>query len=154
MDGKLFRDAMTQFGSGVTIPVTVDASGRPWGFTANAFCSVSLDPPLVLVCLAKSADSYPAFRHAHRYAIHFLRVDQAAVALRFAEKRTDKFADGSCLADGYGIPALPRALARISCAAHAVHDAGDHAILVGRVTDVAVDGDGEAPLLHFRRRFI
>jgi flavin reductase ActVB len=154
MDVNVFRDAMAQFGSGVTIPVTVDASGRPWGFTASAFCSVSLEPPLVLVCLARSADSYPAFRDARRYAIHVLRADQAALARRFAEKRADKFEEACWQSAEDGLPALREALARIDCAAHAVHDGGDHAILVGRVVHVDIDGADAAPLLHFRRRFV
>ena len=154
MDADAFRDAMAQFGSGVTIPVTVDATGRPWGFTASAFCSVSLDPPLVLVCLARNADCYPAFRDARRYAVHVLRGDQAGLARRFAEKRADKFEEASWQPGEDGLPALGAALARISCVAYAVHDGGDHAILVGRVVQVAIDDAEAPPLLHFRRSFV
>ncbi|MFD3931921.1 flavin reductase family protein [Streptomyces sp. NPDC058614] len=145
---------MTQFGSGVTVPVTVDESGRSWGFTASAFCSVALDPPLVLVCPARSAESYPAFVKSQRFAIHILGSEQADVAMRFAEKRTDKFEDGRWYTAEDGLPALSGALARVSCVTHAVHDGGDHAILIGRVVHTEVDEAAEAPLLYFRRRFL
>lgn len=149
VDPILFKEAMTQFASGVTIPATIDQSGRPWGFTASAFCSLSLAPPLVLVCLASSADCYPIFKDAGRYAIHILSAEQEALALRFAQKRADKFAGTAYEIADDGLPALPDALARVTCAAHAWHEDGDHAILVGRV--IAADANAGAPLLHFRR---
>lgn len=154
MNANLFREAMTQFGSGVTIAVTVDPSGRRWGFTATAFCSVSLEPPLVLVCLARSAGSYRTFCDAGKYAIHVLRADHVPLACRFAETRADKFEEGRWLPGNDGLPALRGALARLSCVTHAVHDGGDHAVLVGRVVHVDVDSTDQAPLLHFRRQFV
>ncbi|MFD3931909.1 flavin reductase family protein [Streptomyces sp. NPDC058614] len=154
IDQIAFRHAMTQFGSGVTIPVTVDGAGQPRGFTANSFCSVAMDPPLVLVCLAHGAESYPAFRDAQRYAIHVLSADQGPVALRFAEKRADKFEDEQWSTGEDGLPELRGALARVSCEAHAVYDGGDHAILVGRVVEAKVDETDGQPLLYFRRKFL
>jgi len=145
-----FRHALSRFASGVTIVTCYDAAGRPRGFTASSFTSLSLDPPLVLVCLARSADCHRAFATADRYAVHILRAEQADLAERFGGRRADKF-DGTpfCVGEA-GTPVLPGALATLSCAAHAVLPGGDHSILVGRVVDMAV-ADG-APLLHFDRR--
>lgn len=151
VDPDLFRNALARFASGVTIVTTIDGDGRRWGFTASAFSALSLDPPMVVVCLATSADSHSAFTSAERYAIHILSAQQRELALHFARKGSDKFAgcDSHLAADG--LPAFAGALARISCTGHALHDGGDHSILVGRV-DHAELGEG-APLLHFDRRF-
>ena len=92
VDQAAFREAMARFPAGVTIVTTADRAGRPRGFTASSFCSVSLDPPLVLVCLARSAESYPVFDTCDRFAVSMLGEDDADLAHRFATRRPDKFA--------------------------------------------------------------
>ncbi|HEX5407141.1 MAG TPA: flavin reductase family protein [Pseudonocardiaceae bacterium] len=147
----LFRDAMASFPSGVTIVTTTDADDRWWGFTATSFCSVSLEPPLVLVCLARTAQCHAVFARATQWIVHVIRSDDANLATRFATRGADKFRDAGFTADAEGLPVLDRACARLDCTTHATYAAGDHTILLGRVRHVQV-GD-PAPAVYFRRAF-
>ncbi|HEX5119990.1 MAG TPA: flavin reductase family protein [Pseudonocardiaceae bacterium] len=147
----LFRDAMASFPSGVTIVTTTDVDDRWWGFTATSFCSVSLEPPLVLVCLARTAQCHPVFADASRWVVHVIRSDDANLATRFATRGADKFRDVGFTADPGGPPVLDRACVRLDCTTHATYTAGDHTILLGRVRHVRV-GD-PAPAVYFRRAF-
>jgi len=154
MPGELahrFRDAMAAFPTGVTIMTTTDRTGRPWGFTASSFCSLSLDPPLVLVCLAKTAMCHPVFQRSDDWTIQIVAEHHVALATRFATRGGDKFAGGEFASDHRGVPILPDAPVSLICSAHARYDGGDHSILVARVRDVAVRD--EHPLLYFRRAF-
>lgn len=135
VDATEFREAMTRFASGVTIVTTADGEGRRHGFTATAFSSVSATPPLVLVCLDKSARCHPEFAQATEYAISILRSDHWDLAKRFASKIDDKFTD-NFVSDEYGLAHLPDALASLACLTEQVIDAGDHTILIGRVVSV------------------
>ncbi|MDT3442977.1 flavin reductase family protein [Pseudofrankia sp. BMG5.37] len=148
---RLFREAMALFPSGVTIVTTTDHTGRWWGFTASSFCSVSMDPPLVLVCLAAKAECHPAFAAAERFVVHVVHPEHADLAVRFATRGADKFADAGFRAGEHGLPVLDRASATFSCVTHAVQPAGDHSILLGRVERTSV-GE-EHPAVYFRRRF-
>lgn len=150
-DSQVFRDAMASFPSGVTIVTTADDDGRWWGFTASSFCSVSMDPPLVLVCLATTAQCHPAFERAERFIVHVVPPAHADLAVRFATRGADKFGDAGFRADEAGLPVLDEASVTFDCAAHAVHPAGDHSILVGRVVRTRL-GE-EHPAVYFRRRF-
>ena len=146
-----FREAMASLPSGVTIVTTTDEAGRWWGFTATSFCSVSLDPPLVLVCLAETADCRPAFERAEAWNVHVIHPDHADLAIRFATRGADKFADTAFVADEEGLPRLPAACVGLHCAAHAHYPGGDHLILLGRVEHTRV-ADAE-PAVYFRRAF-
>jgi flavin reductase ActVB len=146
-----FRRAMASFPSGVVIATTIDSAGRPWGFTASAFCSVSLDPPLVLVCLAKDADCHAAFTRARRLAMHVLHPGQSELALRFATKGVDKFAGEDFSPNAHGIPVLRHAPVGLDCTLHAQYDAGDHTVLISRVRTVTLAG--RAPVVYYQRRF-
>ena len=138
-----FRTALGQFATGVTI-VTCRHEGAPLGITANSFASVSLDPPLVLWSPARSSRRFAAFEAAESYAIHVLASDQASVCGGFVK-------DGAAFdlldwAEGEnGTPLINGCLARFECTRHAVHDGGDHAIIVGHVHRASI-GDGD-PLL-------
>jgi flavin reductase ActVB len=146
-----FRRVLSQFATGVTILTTTDGDGRPTGLTASAFCSVSLDPPLVLVCVDHKSQSYPALRDSHRFAVNVLTSDQEAASRRFASTRLDKF-DGIAFTVGdLGVPLIDGALAQLECATVRSHVEGDHTIFVGRVERARV-GNGE-PLLYFRGRY-
>ncbi|MEV5437237.1 flavin reductase family protein [Streptomyces sp. NPDC052682] len=146
-----FTRAMAQVPSPVTVVTTTDATGRRWGFTASSFSSLSLDPPLVLVCPAKSAGSHDTFVTAEHFMVNVLSADQAEIAKRFARPGHDKFASGDMVPCELDLPGLPSAAARLACTLHAVLDGGDHSILVGRVAAVYV-GDQE-PLVYHNRTF-
>jgi flavin reductase ActVB len=146
-----FRDAMASFPSGVTIVTTTDEEGRWTGFTATSFCSLSADPALVLVCLAKNATCHPAFLGTRSWVVQVLPGHHTDLALRFATRGADKFARGEFAAGPDGHPVLPDACAVLECDAYARYDGGDHTILVGRVTATRL---GEhAPTVYFRRGF-
>lgn len=144
-----FRAALGRYATGVTIVTTMGDRG-PVGITANSFTSVSLDPPLVLWCPARQSQRFAAFAAADHYAIHVLAADQIDLCRRFS--RAGGAFDG--LATGVtpeGLPLLLGCLARFDCAAHAAHEGGDHAILVGRVLRAALR-EGE-PLLFWGGRY-
>jgi flavin reductase ActVB len=147
-----FRDAMRRFASGVTIVTTVDADGNWKAFTASAFSSLSLEPPLVLVCQAHTSTSYDAFRTCDRFLVNILGKEHEELALRFARSGGDKFA-GAGFRPGRvsRLPLLPDALAVVGCDMHARHEGGDHDIYIGSVYSCLVR-DG-APMLHFDSRF-
>jgi Conserved protein/domain typically associated with flavoprotein oxygenases, DIM6/NTAB family len=154
IDAKVFRDALSTFPSGVTIVSTTDDEGRHWGFTASSFSSVSMDPPLVLVCLAKSADSHPAFVRAKRYVINILGEHQQDIAVHFSRKGVDKFGPHPFrfgTVDDPHPPVLAGSLASLHCLAYDAYDAGDHTVLVGEV--VHVEKGEAAPLVYFNRGF-
>ncbi|MFJ5305822.1 flavin reductase family protein [Streptomyces sp. NPDC088350] len=146
-----FRAAMSRFPSGVVVVTTRCGDGTPRGFTASSFCSVSLDPPMVLVCLANSADSAPSFESCDRFAVSVLAPAHRPLAVRFATKGTDKFASEGLALSPDGLPTVERALSELDCAAHARHPAGDHTVLIGRVTGVRL-GEG-SPMVYYDRAF-
>ncbi|MFD9331211.1 flavin reductase family protein [Streptomyces sp. NPDC060065] len=146
-----FRAAMARFPSGVVVVTTRCADGTPRGFTASSFCSVSLEPPMILVCLANSADSAASFECCDRFAVSVLAPDHRPLALRFATKGTDKFASGGLCLSPDGLPTVERALSELDCAAHARHPAGDHTVLIGRVKGVRL-GEG-SPMVYYDRSF-
>jgi flavin reductase ActVB len=147
----LFREAMASFPSGVTIVTTTDTNGRWWGFTATSFCSASLEPPLVLVCLAHTAQCHPVFARAAHWVVHVIRSDDSNLATRFATTGADKFRNAGFTADPAGLPVLERACVRLDCATYGTHAAGDHTILLGRVQHTTV-GDA-VPAVYFRQAF-
>ncbi|MFD5631966.1 flavin reductase family protein [Streptomyces sp. NPDC127072] len=146
-----FRAAMARFPSGVVVVTTRCADGTPRGFTASSFCSVSLEPPMILVCLANSADSAASFECCDRFAVSVLAPDHRPLALRFATKGTDKFASGGLGLSPDGLPTVERALSELDCAAHARHRVGDHTVLIGRVKAVRL-GEG-SPMVYYDRAF-
>jgi flavin reductase ActVB len=148
---ELFREAMASFPSGVTLVTTADPDGTPWGFTATAFCSLSAEPPLVLVCLAKSAQCHPVFLGTEAFAVHIIHSAHTDLAQRFATRGADKFGTGEFATNDRGIPVLPGASARLECTVHDRHDGGDHTILVGRVHTVDLGDD--PPVVYFKRIF-
>jgi flavin reductase ActVB len=143
-----FRDALAQFASGVTI-VAARHGEELAGLTATAFSSVSLEPPLVLVCVAQRASAYDAVVNAERVGISVLALEQAWVARQFARHGIDKFADVPLL-PGPSVPLVDGALAHLECRRHALHPGGDHSILVLEV--VSASAAGGEPLLHHARK--
>ncbi|BBJ42897.1 flavin reductase [Streptomyces antimycoticus] len=146
-----FTRTMARVPAPVTVATTVDASGRRWGFTGSSFSSLSLAPPLVLICLGKSASTHEAFTTAGSFMINILAEGQADIARRFAASGVDRFAAGDTLPMELGLPGIPEAVARVACALHRVVDGGDHSVLIGRV--VAAHVGEEAPLVYYDRSF-
>lgn len=151
IDPRALRDAFGTFATGVTVITTRQSDGTPRGFTANSFTSVSLAPPLLLVCLAKSAHSCEVFAEAPHFAVNVLAEGQKALSGLFASRAADKFQNCDWTKGLNDVPLLSGALAQFSCARHRLVDAGDHLILIGRVVDLQL-GEGQ-PLGYFRGNY-
>jgi flavin reductase (DIM6/NTAB) family NADH-FMN oxidoreductase RutF len=142
-----FRRCCAKFATGVTIATVLDASGVPHGLTVNSFTSVSLAPPLVLICIDYSSNVLPLFRGARHYGINVLAADQQELSTRFATRGQDRF-DGVDWTPGRtGVPLIPGVLAQIECAVRNVIEAGDHAVFLAEV--VRVEHQPGRPLLYF-----
>ncbi|MFN3576932.1 MAG: flavin reductase family protein [Tabrizicola sp.] len=148
LDPRALRNAFGAFATGVTVITTRQADGTPRGFTANSFTSVSLDPPLLLVCLARTAHSAEVFAKSPHFAVNILAADQKAVSGLFASRAPDKFAQCAWTPGPADMPLIDGALASFSCANHQLVDAGDHLILIGRIEAFATS-EGQ-PLGYFR----
>jgi flavin reductase (DIM6/NTAB) family NADH-FMN oxidoreductase RutF len=136
IDPTRLRKTLGAFVTGVTVVTALDAQGEKRGFTANSFTSVSLDPPLILVCLAKKATSFPVFSQTGHFAVNILADAQRSVSSAFASKQPDKFANIASRPGTSGVPIIEGAAAWLECATHQRIDAGDHVILIGRVVDL------------------
>ncbi|EEE45840.2 flavin reductase family protein [Roseibium alexandrii] len=137
IDPKELRGAFGRFMTGVTVVTTRRADGTPVGFTANSFTSVSLDPPLLLVCPGKFLSSYDAFAECDQFCVSILEDGQTDVANTFAGYKGDRFAKTPHEFDADGIPFPVGALARFSCKTHQTVPAGDHVVLIGEVIGFA-----------------
>lgn len=146
---RRLRDAFGRFATGVSI-VTANSAIGPLGMTANSFSSLSMDPPLVLWAPARKSRRFAAFAEAPHFAIHILARDQRAMALHFSTQGHD-FAGFDTVKSVTGVPLLAGCLAIFECTLEAVHDGGDHAIVVGRVQ--AVQTAEGAPLVFGSGRF-
>ncbi|GIG63060.1 flavin oxidoreductase [Longispora fulva] len=147
-----FRDAMACLAAPVTIVTTVDVHDTPWGFTASAVCSLSLDPPLLLVSIARSSSCFETFRTAPRFVVNVLGAEHRELAARFAQHGADRFAAAEFRrADGTRLPYLPDATAVVHCATDDRLDGGDHLMLVGRV--LTASARAGQPLVWHQRAF-
>ena len=151
-DARTFRDALGCFATGVTVVTAICPDGAPIGLTANSFTSVSLDPPLLLVCIANNAGSAEVLRVACRFAVNVLQIGQQPTSNRFAGKDEDRFGATPWEVGEFGTPVLTGSLSSFECTAEAVHDGGDHFILVGRVLK-AIFEPRRDPLLYFRGKY-
>jgi len=131
------RDAFGLFATGVTVVTAVRPDGEPVGVTANSFTSVSLEPPLLLWCLAAGSSAAPAFTHGAPFAVHVLSHHQLELALHFARRTQEKFDVDHHWRSKPHPPHLAEALCRFDCRVHAVHAGGDHLIIVGEVLGIA-----------------
>jgi flavin reductase len=148
IDKQEFRKVLGHFAAGVTVVTTRGTDGAPYGLTATAFTSVSLEPPLVLVCVDKRSESHPHFLASRVFTINFLTREQEEMSRRFATSGGDKFVGLAARAGATGAPVLPDTLGHLDCRAVTVVDAGDHTIFVGEV-DAGAARDAD-PLLYFR----
>ena len=151
MNADDFKAALGRFASGVTIITCKDQAGTLTGLTATSFASVSLDPPLVLFCLAKSTNCFDAFQSASAFGVNILARDQEQLSNRFASKEQDKFHGAAVYAGSQGSPLLEGALVRMDCLVEERFSGGDHIIYVGRVK--SVDLAEGVPLLYFQGKY-
>jgi flavin-dependent trigonelline monooxygenase, reductase component len=152
VDPGEFRKALGCFVTGVTVIATLGPDRIPRGTTANSFTSVSLAPPLILVCIAQSAASHRIFSEVDGFAISILGQDQQDLSARFASRLSDKFLNVRWNLTQGGSPVLSGSVAWLDCSKHEAFDAGDHTILVGRVLQF---GHSERPVLgYYRGRYV
>ena len=145
-----FRDVLGRFATGVTV-VTAFQDGVPVGFTCQAFASLSLSPPMVALAPSKTSTSWPRMIEAGAFCVNILTEEQQAVSETFGERRDNKFEGIAWHVGAAGTPVIDGCLAWVECALAAVHDAGDHELVTGRVLELGV-GEG-SPLIFYRSRY-
>lgn len=147
MDPHTFRRSCAKFTTGVAIATVLDAGGSPQGMTVNSFTSVSLDPPLVLICIDRMSNMAEYFDNCSHYGINVLANSQISLSNRFAQRGHDRFDGVDWRSGETGVPILPESLARFECFVRQRVLAGDHTILIGEVVQCSI-AEGE-PLAYF-----
>jgi 3-hydroxy-9,10-secoandrosta-1,3,5(10)-triene-9,17-dione monooxygenase reductase component len=147
-DASTYRTVLGHFATGVVIVTAIDGD-EPVGMACNSFSSVSLEPPLVLFCAAKSSSTWPRIETSGKWAANILDEDGEEVCRLFAQKGADRFARIAYSPGRTGSPILEDALAFVDCETVDKHDAGDHVIVVGRVIELGYQHEGK-PLLFYR----
>lgn len=137
VDPRALRDAFGCFMTGVTVVTSIDAAGKPLGFTANSFASVSLDPPLLSVAIANSSANLTRFTQASGFAVNILAEDQKDISANFAGASRDRFADVFWRRGPVGSPLIAGSAAWFDCSLHAAIPAGDHTLLIGEIGEFA-----------------
>jgi 3-hydroxy-9,10-secoandrosta-1,3,5(10)-triene-9,17-dione monooxygenase reductase component len=143
-----FRDVLGRFATGVTV-VTSLVDDRPVGMTCQSFAAVSLSPPLVLFCPARTSRAWPLMERAGFFCVNLLAADQVELSDRMATKADEKFDAVRWSPSKTGAPLIDGVLGHVDCTVEAVHDAGDHLVVIGRVQQLEL-GEAEEPLLYFR----
>ena len=151
-DSLKFRKVLGHFATGVTVVTGLTPESEPVGVTVNAFASVSLEPPLILICLADTTGCLSAFREGERFAVNILSEGQQRLSEEFAGPQEHKFRDLAYETWDSGCPILPGCLANLECTRMSVHRGGDHIIVIGRV-DRIEHTDGGRPLLYYRSAY-
>ena len=151
-DTAALRRALGCFATGVTVVTARDAGGGPCGFTANSFTSVSLDPPLVLVCVGREVEGLEVYRECEGFAVNILADSQQALSEAFATDLPDRFAGVRWREGARGSPILDGCIASLECAAWRRIEAGDHLILIGRV--LAFERSPGRPLAFCHGRYV
>lgn len=151
-DPANLKQGFSLFPSGVVIVTTRDAAGNDHGFTASTFVPLSVEPPMVLVCLNRNAQCHDVFVEAESFAVSVLRPTHQDIAIRFATRGADKFSALSLARAANGMPVLADALVAFECSTAGHHPGGDHTILTGQVQGLHHAGDREA-MVHFARAF-
>lgn len=151
LDAELFRTAAGYWPTGVAVITTLDAEQRPYGLTANAVTSLSIDPLQYLISVSQRATSLPMILQSRLFCLNFLAEGQEDVARIFASKKDYKFGDFAWHRLPNGLPVIDGSLARIACEVVAVHEGGDHKIIVGGVNHIGITGGN--PLMFFRGGF-
>lgn len=150
---RQFRDVLGRFCSGVTV-VASCSGGEPVGMTCQSFASVSLFPPLVTFVPAKTSRAWPAIQRSGSFCVNFLASDQSELSNTMATRGVDKFADVAWSPASTGSPLLDGVIGYVDCTIDAVHPAGDHDIVVGKVVDLGFAEDApDDPLLYYRGQY-
>jgi flavin reductase (DIM6/NTAB) family NADH-FMN oxidoreductase RutF len=150
-DARELRRVMGLFATGVTVITTRNEQGQPYGLTANAVASVSLSPPLLLICVDRKAESHPHFYDSKVFVLNILAEDQADLSRRFAVSGGDKFTDVRYRLGRLGTPILEGTLGHIECRIVETYEGGDHVIHLGEVE--GAEFVGGRPLLFFQGRY-
>lgn len=148
IDTDAFRSALGRFASGVTVVTTSDSHGADHGMTASAFCSVSLEPPLILVCVENIATMHDAIVACTHFAVNVLTEKQEQLARHFAEVEGNRFEGVGFTRGSHSVPLIDDALATLECKRAATYPGGDHTIVVGEVQ--SAEWRDEKPLLYYR----
>jgi flavin reductase (DIM6/NTAB) family NADH-FMN oxidoreductase RutF len=148
VDDAQFKLALSHFASGVTV-VTTEHEGKQYGMTVASFASLSLHPPLVLVCVENSVKTHDAIGAAGKFGVSILTQEQADISAKFASRRDDKFESVAITRGPLGVPLIANALTTLECSLRETLPGGDHTIFVGEVVDAQSREDG-VPLLYFR----
>jgi flavin reductase (DIM6/NTAB) family NADH-FMN oxidoreductase RutF len=149
-----FRDALGLFPTGVAIVTTVDAAGQPAGITVNSFTSVSLEPPLILVSVARTSRNFDLFNVVSHFAVNLLRDEQRAISSAFASPTADRFGSVRHRPGHGNAPLIEAHLVAFECETYARYDGGDHVLLLGKVLNLSADLNlPPKPLLYFRGQY-
>lgn len=147
IDADTFRSVLGRFATGVTV-VSASGSAGDCGMTVTSFCSLSLDPPFVLICIAHAARMHRVLQSASHFGVSVLRADQEMLARRFSDPELDRFDAAEFERGSSGTPVLRESLARLECRKRAAHDGGDHTVFIGEVE--SADTRAGEPLLYYR----
>jgi flavin reductase (DIM6/NTAB) family NADH-FMN oxidoreductase RutF len=128
-----FKDALGLFASGVTVVTTKDRDENFHGLTVSAFCSLSLRPPLILVCIDKATGCHHAFEESGRFVVNILREGQEHISNQFATPLADKFTGIEYFTNGHNLPIIEGALVNLECRLQSTCDGGDHTIFIGEI---------------------
>lgn len=148
IDKNELRRVMGHFATGVTVITTIGKDGRPFGLTANAFTSVSLEPPLLLISVDKKAESYPCFEESRVFTVNILSEEQEALSRKFAVSGGNKFEGVAYHNGANGVPILEGTLAYLECKLYAAYEGGDHTLYLGEIEQT--ETVERKPLLFFR----
>jgi flavin reductase (DIM6/NTAB) family NADH-FMN oxidoreductase RutF len=151
-DSARFRSVLGHFPSGVTAITSLDPSGDPVGMTVSSFTAVSLEPPLVAFLPGKTSSTFPVIRRRGRFCVNVLAADQERICRSLSASGGDKFAEVPWRPGPHGDPVIDDVVAWIACTIEAVHDAGDHCIVVGRVDELEADA-AASPLVFFQSHY-
>jgi flavin reductase (DIM6/NTAB) family NADH-FMN oxidoreductase RutF len=146
-----FKAALGRFASGVTVVTTKDADGNLHGLTVSAFCSVSMNPPLILVCIHKNTGSYSSFEESKAFVVNILEESQQQISNHFASHSDDKFSGQHYELNENGLPILADCLVNLECSLKHSYDGGDHTIFVGEIEKTTVHGG--KPLIYAQGKY-
>jgi flavin reductase (DIM6/NTAB) family NADH-FMN oxidoreductase RutF len=146
-----FKAALGRFASGVTVVTTKDADGKLHGLTVSAFCSVSMNPPLILVCILKTTGSYLSFEESKAFVVNILDESQQQISNHFASHLDDKFSNQNYEINESGLPVLANCLASLECDLKHSYDGGDHTIFVGEIHKIFLN-EGN-PLIYWKSKY-
>ena len=151
VDAREIRNVLGHFATGVTVITTKDSTGKPFGLTVNSFTSLSLNPPLVIVCVDKTVDCYSCFDESKVFAVNVLNEDQEELSRRFATKGIEKFEGIQWRMGENGSPLLDGVIGAIECKVTHSYEGGDHTIFLGEILSATAKGD--RPLLFFKGKY-